>query len=146
MNLENLLKKYLEENKLLQLATVSEGRPWLCNVYFVADEENNIYWTSARIRRHSKEISNNPVVAAAIVHDDKKKQALQITGKAFEVSLDDAERVDLLYGAKFGVKDRITEVKANLSEGRAYYILKPESIFFWDEVNFPNSPKQEYKL
>ena len=130
----------------MQLATVSDGQPWLCNVYFVTDEENNIYWTSARSRRHSREIKDNSVVAATIVHNDYKKQALQITGKAFEVSLDDAERVDCLYSSKFGEKDRITEVKSNLPEGRAYYVLKPERIFFWDEVHLPNAPKQEFPL
>lgn len=146
MNLDKLLPQYFSENKLMQLATVLNGQPWLCNVYFVSDEDNNIYWTSARSRRHSKEVSSNPIVAATIVHDNDKKQALQITGKAFEISLDDAERVDHLYSQKFGDKDRLTEIKSNLPEGRAYYVLKPESIFFWDEVYFPDSPKQEYLL
>lgn len=143
MNLDKLLQQYFSENKLMQLATVSHGQPWLCNVYFVTDEERNIYWTSSRVRRHSKEISANHVVAATIVHNHEKKQALQITGRAFEVALDDAERVDNLYSQKFGEKDRLTEVKANLPDGRAYYMLKPETIFFWDEVNFPDSPKQQ---
>lgn len=143
MDLETLLKQYFEENKLMQLATVSDGQPWLCNVYFVNDEDNNIYWTSARSRRHSKELNSNPIVAATIVHDNDKKQALQITGRAIEVALEDAERVDHLYSNKFGEKDRLIEVKANLPDGRAYYMLKPETIFFWDEVNFPDSPKQQ---
>lgn len=143
MDLETLLKQYFEENKLMQLATVSDGQPWLCNVYFVNDEDNNIYWTSARSRRHSKELNSNPIVAATIVHDNDKKQAVQITGRAMEVALEDAERVDHLYSNKFGEKDRLIEVKANLPDGRAYYMLKPETIFFWDEVNFPDSPKQQ---
>jgi uncharacterized protein YhbP (UPF0306 family) len=146
MDLKKLLQQYFSENKLMQLATVSDGQPWLCNVYFVTDEDNNIYWTSARSRRHSKEISANPIVAGTVVHDGDKKQALQITGKAFEVSLVDAERIDKLYGAKFGDKDRLTEVLANLPDGRAYWMFKPDSIFFWDELHFPDSPKQEYQL
>ena len=146
MDLEKLLKQYFEENKLMQLATVSDGQPWLCNVYFVTDQHNDIYWTSSRVRRHSKEISGDPVVAATIVHDHDNKQALQITGKAFEVQLDQLEQVDELYGKKFGFKDRLTEIRANLPVGRAYYVLKPETIFFWDEVHFPDSPKQEYLL
>ena len=130
----------------MQLATVAEGQPWLCNVYFVADEDNNIYWTSARSkRRHSSEISANPLAAATIVHDSEKKQAVQITGQAYEVSLDDAKRVDKLYSDKYGDKDRLVEVLQNLPEGRAYWVLKPETIELWDEVNFPDSPKQEVK-
>lgn len=146
MDLKHLLKEYFESNTLMQLATIADGQPWLCNLYFVTDEQNNIYWTSARVRRHSKEITSNPIVAATIVHNDEKKQALQITGKAFEVAIDDAERVDALYSAKFGHKDRLTEVLANLPDGRAYWVLKPDTISFWDEVNFPDAPKQKVKL
>jgi len=147
MNTDQLLKTYFEDNKLMQLATVgNDGKPWLCNVYYVTDENNNIYWTSARSRQHSKEIHGNSAVAVTIVHDDVYKQALQITGEASEVPLEDAERVDALYGAKLGTKDRMTEIKANLPGGRCYWVVKPGQIFFWDEVNFPDEPKQEYPI
>jgi len=143
MNLEKLLQEYLTNSELMQLATVSKGQPWLCNVYFVADENNNIYWTSTRARRHSKEIIKYTRVAATIVHDSKNKQALQITGDAFEVPLPDMERVYNLYGKKFGMKaSRLAEALENKPDGRAFYILKPTSISFWDEVNFPDNPKQ----
>jgi uncharacterized protein YhbP (UPF0306 family) len=146
MDKKTLLTEYFTKNTLMQLATVgSGGQPWLCNVYFVTDEQNNIYWTSARKQQHSKEIIANPASAITIVHDPENKQALQITGKASEVPLADTERVDALYNAKFGYKDRLTEVKADLPEGRAYWVVKPDSIFFWDEVNFPDTPKQEYE-
>jgi uncharacterized protein YhbP (UPF0306 family) len=143
MNKDELLTHYLTSNTLMQLATVRAGEPWICNVYFVADQHNTIYWTSARSRRHSKEISGNPTVAATIVHDAKHKQSVQMTGRAYEVPLDEVMVVDELYSAKFGKKDRLTEVKLNLPDGRAYYMLTPEHIFLWDEVNFPNDPKQE---
>lgn len=146
MHPKEILKQIFDENTLMQLATVADGQPWLCNLYFVTDDDNHIYWTSARAkRRHSGEISKNPLAAATIVHDEAKKQAVQITGKAYEVPLDDAERVDKLYSAKYGSKDRLAEVKADLPEGRAYWVLKPETIELWDEVNFPDAPKQEVK-
>ncbi len=143
MNKYELLNHFLTSNTLMQLATMRDGQPWVCNVYFVTDQHNTIYWTSARNRRHSKEISDNPIVAATIVHDAKLKQAIQLTGTACEVPLDDAERVDALYSEKFGSKDRLAEVRQNLPDGRAYFMLKPEQTFLWDEVNFPDTPKQE---
>jgi len=149
MNMNELLLEYLTSNKLMQLATVAEGKPWLCNVYFVADADNNIYWTSAKRRRHSIEIHNNQDVAATIVHSQDNKQALQITGLAHEVDQAEVEKVHSLYGAKFGQKDsRLQEVRENYpdGDGRAYWVLKPTSIFFWDEVNFSDVPKQEYPL
>ena len=147
MDLQQLLKTYSTENKLMQIATIGiDGKPWLCNLYFVTDENNNIYWTSARKQQHSREIHGNSAVAVTIVHDAEHKQALQITGEASEVPLEDVERVDALYSAKFGHKDRMTEIKADVPEGRAYWVVKPDSIFFWDEVNFPGAPKQEFSL
>ena len=97
MDLQQLLQKYFTDNKLMQLATVgTDGKPWLCNVYFVTDENNNVYWTSARSRQHSKEIHGNPNAAVTIVHDPERKQALQITGQAAEVPLEDADPIYFL--------------------------------------------------
>ena len=76
--MEELLQQYFSENTLMQLATINNGQPWLCNVYFVTDEENNIYWTSTKARRHSKEILKDPNSACTIVYDSKRKQALQM--------------------------------------------------------------------
>lgn len=144
MDLNKLLEEYLKNNKLMQLATVGDEGPWLCNLYFVSDSQHNIYWTSAKKRRHSKEIKSSAKVAATIVQDDVNKQALQITGDAYEVGLDDVERVNKLYGGKFGNKpSRLQEVLDDTLDGRAYWVLKPKIIAFWDEVNFPESPKQE---
>ena len=143
--MDNLLKQYFEENTLMQLATINNSQPWLCNVYFATDKDNNIYWTSTKARRHSKEILNNPSSACTIVHDSKKKQALQITGKSYQVPKEDLEKVYEIHAQKYGEKpSRLIEALENLPDGRAFWVLKPETISFWDEVNFPDSPKQEY--
>lgn len=147
MSLDKLLQDYLTSCKTMQLATISDGLPWICTVYFVTDENNRIYWTSAKSRRHSKEILENPEVAVAIVKDTEKKQALQITGKAAMVPLTDVEQVNALYGSKYGDKpERLAEVQADTPDGRAYWVVEPATISFWDEVNFPKNPKQEYSL
>jgi uncharacterized pyridoxamine 5'-phosphate oxidase family protein len=148
MDLEKLIREYYEECKVMQLATVRDGKPWICTVYFTVDEDLNIYWTSAKKRQHSQEIMDDPNVAIAIVRDDKKKQALQITGKACLVLLDDVERVNKLYGDKFGDKpERLAEVLENTPEGRAYWMCKPDEIAIWDEVNFtPPDAKEVFKV
>ena len=144
MDPKELLAAFLRDSKLMQLATVANGKPWVCNLYFVSDANNHIYWTSSRTRRHSKEIKGNPKVAATIVHSEDRKQALQITGIASEVPLNDVERVNKLYVEKFGDKpSRLQEVLANTAGGRAYWVIEPKTIALWDEVNFPDSPKQE---
>ncbi len=147
MNLEKLLVEYYEYCKVMQLATVRDGQPWLCSVYFASDYQLNVYWTSAKKRRHSKELIAHPACAVTIVKDTERKQALQMTGMAYEVENDDLDRVNTLYGSKFGDKpERLAEIRAGNPEGRAYWVFKPTSISLWDEVNFPDSPKQEYDL
>ncbi len=145
MDLKELIKEYFVGAKHMQLATVNKGQPWICTVYFATDENNNLYWTSGRSRQHSIEINNNSKVAATIVKDGDRKQALQISGEAFEVDANDLERVHALYQDRFGPKDYdLKKMRQHEPEGRAYWVLKPSKIMFWDEVNFPNQPKQNF--
>lgn len=113
----------------------------------VADDEFNLYWTSGRSRQHSLEILGNSTAAVTIVRDVERKQALQITGQAYEVADDELERVHGLYTGKFGPKDYdLEEIKKHDPEGRGYWVFNPKEISLWDEVNFPNAPKQRLKL
>lgn len=131
----------------MQLATVSNGQPWVCTVYFVADADFNLYWTSGRSRRHSLEILEDATSAVTVVKDIERKQALQITGQSFEVDNDSLERVHELYQSKFGAKDyNLEEMKQRTTEGRSYWVFKPTELSFWDEVNFPDAPKQRLTL
>lgn len=81
------------------------------------------------------------------MQDTERKQALQITGEAFEVAGGDLEAVHGLYRATFGPKDYdLTEMKKHNSEGQGYWVFNPANISLWDEVNFPESPKQKFAL
>jgi uncharacterized protein YhbP (UPF0306 family) len=147
MELKQLIQDYFRACQVMQLATVRGGMPWICSVHFVTDENMNMYWTSSKARQHSKEIMDDSRVAVAIVKDAERKQGMQIVGTAAMVSLEDAARVDALYGARFGNgSNRLEEVMENDPNGRAYWVIKPTTISLWDEVNFPNSPKQEFIL
>lgn len=131
----------------MQLATVRDGKPWICTVYFVADEDFNLYWMSARERQHSLEIVDDSKVAITVVRDIERKQALQIVGKAYEVLGDDLEHAHELYQGKFGPKDYdLDEIRRHKPTGRAYWVFKPTEISLWDEVNFPDEPKQKYRV
>ena len=147
MDLRKLIWEYYSGNKHMQLATVNKGQPWICTVYYTSDSEFNLYWTSGRSRQHSLEIMNNPKVAVTIVRDSERKQALQIVGNAYEVEDEDLDQVHNLYQKKFGPKDYdLEEMKNHNSDGRTYWIFKPSVISLWDEVNFPDNPKQIFKL
>lgn len=147
MDLKALITEYLSDNQHIQLATVKDGQPWLSTVYFVADDAFNLYWTSGRSRQHSVEILNDSKAAVTVVRDIERKQALQIIGNAFEVADDDLKRVHELYTGKCGPKDYdLEDMKKHDPEGRSYWVFKPTAISLWDEVNFPDSPKQHFSF
>jgi nitroimidazol reductase NimA-like FMN-containing flavoprotein (pyridoxamine 5'-phosphate oxidase superfamily) len=50
----------------MQVATVRDGQPWNCSVYFVM-HAGKFYWLSFPERRHSKELAYNSRAAVAIV-------------------------------------------------------------------------------
>ncbi|MBI2414593.1 pyridoxamine 5'-phosphate oxidase family protein [candidate division WWE3 bacterium] len=65
--IKDLITKYLEEARLMQVATSINNQPWACSVYFVFDNDFNLYWISTPKRRHSLEIKENSKVAGTIV-------------------------------------------------------------------------------
>jgi uncharacterized protein YhbP (UPF0306 family) len=146
MNMHELRSTYLEENSFMQLATSRGGQPWICTVSFVADDAGSVYWMSGRATRHSLEILDNANAAITIVHSTEPKQAMQAAGTAAEVADGDLERVHALYTAKFGPRNFDLEaMKQRNPQGISYWVFKPTDISFWDEVAFPQAPKQAYQ-
>jgi uncharacterized protein YhbP (UPF0306 family) len=147
MDLPNLAKEYLASVKPMQLATQNGDNLWICTVYFVADDNFNLYWASARSRKHSTDLLNNPSSSVAVLKDGVKKQALQITGKSYEVNDTELSTVHSLYQSKYGPNDfDLEEMKKRAADGRSYWVFRPTKMFLWDEVNFPNDPKQEIAI
>jgi acyl-CoA reductase-like NAD-dependent aldehyde dehydrogenase len=58
MNPRDIYPDILKDIKLMQLATVRDKKPWMCNVWYVMDEDHNVYWISRETRRHSLEIKD----------------------------------------------------------------------------------------
>ncbi len=146
-DLQKLAQEYFDAVKPMQLATANGDHPWICTVYFAADAHGNLYWMSARERQHSQEILSNPNVAIAIVKDTERKQAIQAIGTAQEVLDEELETVHALYTGKYGPKEYdLSEIKKHVPQGRAYWVFRPTKMFFWDEVNFPDAPKQEIQF
>jgi uncharacterized protein YhbP (UPF0306 family) len=67
IDVEKIVREYIDKSIHLSLATVSNSRPWVCEVHFVYDNSLNLYFRSLKSRRHSQEIANNPSVAGDIV-------------------------------------------------------------------------------
>ena len=148
--LEKLIKEYLQQAKMMQLATVSNGKPWVCNVWFAADKNLNIYWFSATNRRHSVETSKDKHIAAAICLSQTPKdtpRGIQLEGTAELITkpTEVAIATKLYVGRIFSLK-QIKQFMSFIESPHRFYKIKPTSIVLFDKVNYPDEPRQELKI
>jgi len=67
-------------------------------------------------------------------------------GEAYELSGDEATRAHDIYGSRFGQKpERLIEAQSNDPKTRAYYVFRPSLFVLFDEKNFPEDPRKEYR-
>lgn len=139
----------LASGRLLQLATVNQSQPWICTVYFVHDEQLNLYWLSWPERRHSQEIAQNDKVAAAIVvKPDQPVIGIQAEGRA-EIVKNDRTVTEVLdkYVKKYAAgKDFIRNYQAGTNHHQLYKFVPTKYVLF-DEHNFSgDQARQELVL
>jgi uncharacterized protein YhbP (UPF0306 family) len=142
-----LIRHYLKTGSFMQIATVSPGGPWIATVYYVLDNDLNLYWLSWPTRRHSQEIAaDNRVAAAIAIKTDKPVIGTQMSGTA-EVVTDLAviESVMKDYILKYDSGHTFYE-KAKAGDNQHHmYRLKPEAFVLFDEVHFPQEGRVEWQ-
>ena len=152
MNLNKLINEYLNEAKLMQVATTKGNKPWVSSVWYVHDEDWNLYFISRRNRRHSFELKGNPNVAGTITVPHTKGSGEKVRGLQFEGTAHDLtdepeelEKTNKLYLAKYPMAEDIPLEKLNDQKWAAtFYVIHPSSFVLFDEVNFPDDSRQEY--
>lgn len=135
---------------MMQLATVANGKPWVCNVWFAADDDLNIYWFSSTSRRHSLEVANDPHVAAAICLPQTPShtpRGVQLEGVAELLTKpgDVAKAMRHYVGRVFTLK-QTKDFMAMAASPHRFYRIKPTSIVLFDKVNYPDQPRQDLHL
>jgi len=144
MDVKKLISEYFESAQMLQIITTNGYQPWGATVYFAYDQDLNLYWISRPDRRHSSELSLNKKVAGVIAKYHtygEKVRGIQIEGEAFELKNEDASNAMEIYTKRYSVP----RARALNLSGHIVYKLKPTYIVLFDEVNFPENPRQEYK-
>lgn len=151
VDLKKLIKIYLENNRVLQLATSVNNKPWVCNVHYYTDKDLNFYWISTLSRRHSKEIELNMNIAVTIkVHEDTPNEqyiiGLSAEGKAELITEKKSKKIADKYKNKLGKQQSLID---DIFAGRnphKFYRMKPENFVLFDTKNFPDNPRQEFKI
>jgi uncharacterized protein YhbP (UPF0306 family) len=134
---------------MMQLATSVDGQPWVCSVWFAADDNFNIYWFSSTTRRHSSELKKNPKVAAAIVLPQTPKdmpRGLQLEGTAEELSTaEDIAKARSVYEGRIFDVETINNLMAHPEKPHKFYKITPALFVLFDAVNFPDESRKEWK-
>ena len=147
MDAAGLVKKYLGEKQVMQLATVKDGQPWVCNLHFVPSEAGILYWVSKTHRRHSQDIENDSKAAAAIAVKGPEHPVIgiQIEGKATVVTdKKEIEKAMKLYDSRYKVSKEFYNAVLDGSASEIFYKITPTLIVLFDEENFPDDPRQEW--
>ena len=149
-NIKDLIRQYLREAKLMQLATSIDDQPWVCSVWFASDEDLNIYWFSSITRRHSNEVTKNHKVAGAIAlpHTPQDKpRGLQFQGIAKELSNEkDIEKAIALFTDRIFPRELILKLIDSRDFPHRFYRISPTQFVLFDAVNFPDNSRREYNL
>ncbi len=150
MDLKQLIQQYLQEAKLMQVATSMENQPWICSVWFAADEDLNIYWLSSTKRRHSAEVIENRKVAAAMAlpqNPQDPPRGLQIQGEAeLLTNKIDIDKALSVYSGRIFSTEKINEFMSSSENPHRFYRIKPTQFVLYDAIHFPGNARQEYIL
>ena len=99
------IEPYIENVKLLVIASSDKNHPWIATVFYCYDEELNLYFLSRLARRHSQEIVRNKRVAVAIADQNQifgnKMKGLQIEGTCIPLNGKEAKNAFELYKKRF---------------------------------------------
>ncbi len=143
-----LIRRYLPHGRIMQLATVQDGQPWVCTVYYVEDDDLNLYWLSLPTRRHSQEIAKHNKVAVTVpLKFDKPTIGIQAEGDAEAVA--DKELIAEVMQRYVQRHDAGRQFYERFIAGENQHVLfkfTPKSYVLFDEVDFPDNGRQEATL
>jgi uncharacterized protein YhbP (UPF0306 family) len=146
-SVENLIKDYLKRGRMMQVATSVGGQPWICTVYFVPDEQQNLYWLSLPTRRHSQEIEKNNKIAVAIAVKFDKNPIIGIQAEGTAEVVKNAETVKKImptYIEKYGNGKDFYELFKSGKNEHWLYKFTPRKYFLLDEINFNDGQKHQW--
>jgi uncharacterized protein YhbP (UPF0306 family) len=129
----NAADSILHSAEFCNIATVCEdGSPWNTPVFFVADDQKNIYWWSSLKAIHSKNILRDGRVYITVLDPratQKDGQAVYIKGRSEVLeNQSDIEKASELYNTR----SVFVELKSDITSGKApTRIFKAQAQEIW---------------
>lgn len=147
MDVEEIVREYVEKTIHMSLATSENNRPWVCEVHFAVDDELNIYWRSKSDRRHSQEIAKNPSVAGNIVKQHVMNEGpagIYFEGEAeLLVDVDENHPAFIAFDGRFGLGREIIDDSLK-DDGHKFYKVTVKNWYAFGK--FDGESNKKYKL
>jgi len=146
LDIEKIIREYIDKSFHISLATVSNDKPWVCEVHFTYDEDLNLYFRSYSSTRHGQEIAANPAVAGNIVKQHplgEYPHAIYFEGSA-ELIDDAAERKRVFpyFQKRLDSGDEILEDAAN-PDGHRFYKITVENWYAFGKFGEDKGQKRK---
>lgn len=130
LDVQQIVREYIDKSLHMSLATVSDSKPWVCEVHFVYDDNLSLYFRSLASRRHSQEIAVNPNVAGSIVRQhsiDEYPHAIYFEGMAGLLEgAGEHQRVFELFQKRLNLDESILE-DSQKDDGHKFYKITVEN-------------------
>jgi len=147
LNPERVIRSYLPQVIHMSLATVADGRPWVCEVHYAYDDELNLYFSSSMNSRHSQELERNPHVAGNIVTQHFLKQNVRCV--SFEGTAERLDEIDeshpgyIAYAKRLDKGSQLVQVAKREGSARLYKIAVSD---FYLADGLESNPPQKFHL
>lgn len=144
---ENVLD-YLKKRRLMSIATYSD-KPWIATVYYVTDDDLNLYFLSDPTSQHARDFVKNNKVACAIFDSDQKatdkKVGIQLWGEVSAIK--SLEKINWMlkiwHEVNPGLEDVLTleSMKKRVINAKVYKVLPKKIKFFNEKLYGPEGVK-----
>lgn len=148
VDVEQVVREYIQKTIHLSLATVSNNKPWVCEVHFAFDENLNLYFRSLKSRRHSQEIEQNSNVAGNII--DKYSLGDPVVGIYFEGTAQllkdkqEQSRAANCLAQRLKIQEGDILAEAMTDDGHQFYKISVENWYIFGR--FGGDHGQKYQL
>jgi uncharacterized protein YhbP (UPF0306 family) len=146
MDIEKIIREYIDKSIHMSLATCLDNKPWVCEVHFAYDEQLNLYFRSLTSRRHSQEIAINPNVSGNIVKQHSLEDyphAIYFEGAAV-IMKDEQQRLNIFpaFQSRLGADQNILD-EAKREDGHQFYKITISKWYAFGKFGQPNGQKYE---
>ena len=140
MNIESIVREYIDKSFHLSLGTCVDNKPWVCEVHFAYDNDLNLYFISKSSTRHGVEIMANPNVSGTIVKQHEMGQkpvGVYFEGKAMALGeISEQGTAFQTYNNRFKTDWPWINAEMKLPEGHRIYKITVSEWYVFDKQKY----------